>query len=119
MENTKINNLLNELEQLKPNLHGKDFLLTWENSVDNLKAVMIVAEIIVLRKSVPTAPVAINAVEMADAATRSGTMIAINCKSGAASRHFSPSSQGTKSLATPAIAQRIPVVIASSKDRLL
>ena len=45
MENTKINNLLNELEQLKPNLHGKDFLLTWENSVDNLKAVMIVAEI--------------------------------------------------------------------------
>ncbi|PKN78117.1 MAG: knotted carbamoyltransferase YgeW [Candidatus Cloacimonetes bacterium HGW-Cloacimonetes-1] len=45
MENNRINTLLNELEQLKPNLYGKDFLLTWENSVDNLKAVMIVAEI--------------------------------------------------------------------------
>lgn len=40
--------LIAELEALKPNLHGKDFLLTWENSVDNLKAVMLVAEILQL-----------------------------------------------------------------------
>jgi len=40
--------LIAELEALKPKLHGKDFLLTWENSVDNLKAVMLVAEILQL-----------------------------------------------------------------------
>jgi len=39
---------LNELAQLKTDLYGKDFLLTWENSVDNLKAVMLVAEIMQL-----------------------------------------------------------------------
>ncbi len=49
MQNTdKIKTLINELEALQPNLHGKDFLLTWENSVDNLKAVMLVAEILQL-----------------------------------------------------------------------
>lgn len=40
--------LIKELEALKPALYGKDFLLTWENSVDNLKAVMLVAEILQL-----------------------------------------------------------------------
>jgi len=44
----KVKALINELEALQQNLHGKDFLLTWENSVDNLKAVMLVAEILQL-----------------------------------------------------------------------
>jgi knotted carbamoyltransferase YgeW len=44
----EITKRLIELERLKPNLYGKDFLLTWENSVDNLKAVMLVAEILQL-----------------------------------------------------------------------
>ncbi|MBW6514645.1 MAG: knotted carbamoyltransferase YgeW [Candidatus Syntrophosphaera sp.] len=39
---------LKELETLKTNTHGRDFLLTWENSVANLKAVMLVAEILQL-----------------------------------------------------------------------
>ncbi|MCK9434273.1 MAG: knotted carbamoyltransferase YgeW, partial [Candidatus Cloacimonetes bacterium] len=42
----KIKERLQELEKLKTDLFGKDFLLTWENSVDNLKAVMLVAEIL-------------------------------------------------------------------------
>ena len=42
----KINTLLSELETLKPDLWGKDFLLTWENSLDTLKAVMLTAEIL-------------------------------------------------------------------------
>ncbi|NLM90340.1 MAG: knotted carbamoyltransferase YgeW, partial [Candidatus Cloacimonetes bacterium] len=42
----KINTLINELETLKPDLFGKDFLLTWDNSLDSLKAVMLVAEIL-------------------------------------------------------------------------
>ena len=33
----KINTLINELETLKPDLFGKDFLLTWDNSLDSLK----------------------------------------------------------------------------------
>jgi len=37
---------LRELESLKTDLYGRDFLLTWENSQDNLKAVMLVAEIL-------------------------------------------------------------------------
>lgn len=41
----KVENLLKELASLKTGLYGKDFLLTWENSLDNLKAVMLVAEI--------------------------------------------------------------------------
>ena len=44
----KINSRLRELEALKTDTFGKDFLLTWENSVDNLKAVMLVAEILQL-----------------------------------------------------------------------
>jgi knotted carbamoyltransferase YgeW len=40
--------LLKELEALKTSTYGKDFLLTWENSMDNLKAVMLVAEILQL-----------------------------------------------------------------------
>jgi knotted carbamoyltransferase YgeW len=43
--NDKIKQLLSELAQLKTDLYGKDFLLTWENSTDNLKSVMLVAEI--------------------------------------------------------------------------
>lgn len=42
----QIQQRLQELENLSTNLFGKDFLLTWENSVDNLKAVMLVAEIL-------------------------------------------------------------------------
>lgn len=44
----KIKALLMELEGLKTDNYGKDFLLTWENSQDNLKAVMTVAEILQL-----------------------------------------------------------------------
>lgn len=44
----QINSRLSELETLKTDAFGKDFLLTWENSVDNLKAVMLVAEILQL-----------------------------------------------------------------------
>lgn len=43
-----ITNKLNELQALKTDAYGRDFLLTWENSVDNLKAVMLVAEILQL-----------------------------------------------------------------------
>lgn len=41
----KVETMLKELSGLKTDLFGKDFLLTWENSLDNLKAVMLVAEI--------------------------------------------------------------------------
>ncbi|HRR97085.1 MAG TPA: knotted carbamoyltransferase YgeW [Candidatus Syntrophosphaera sp.] len=41
-----IKSRLFELEKLQPELYGKDFLLTWENSLDNLKAIMAVAEIL-------------------------------------------------------------------------
>ncbi|MCB5260756.1 MAG: knotted carbamoyltransferase YgeW [Candidatus Cloacimonetes bacterium] len=44
----EITKRLQELENISSSLHGKDFLLTWENSVDNLKAVMLVAEILQL-----------------------------------------------------------------------
>ncbi len=43
-----IKNRLQELESLKPQRFGKDFLLTWEHSQDDLKAVMLVAEILQL-----------------------------------------------------------------------
>lgn len=43
---TEFNKRLQELESLTPELFGKDFLLTWENSLDNLKAVMLVAEML-------------------------------------------------------------------------
>ena len=46
--NELIKHKLAELAQLKTDLYGKDFLLTWENSLDNLKAVMLVAEILQL-----------------------------------------------------------------------
>ncbi len=41
-----IKSRLLELEKLQTELYGKDFLLTWENSLDNLKAIMAVAEIL-------------------------------------------------------------------------
>lgn len=44
----EITKRLQELENISSSLYGKDFLLTWENSVDNLKAVMLVAEILQL-----------------------------------------------------------------------
>jgi knotted carbamoyltransferase YgeW len=37
---------LTELKQLKPEMFGKDFLLTWEKSMDDIKATLLVAEII-------------------------------------------------------------------------
>jgi knotted carbamoyltransferase YgeW len=42
----QIESRLRELEALKTDLYGRDFLLTWENSQDNLKAVMLVADIL-------------------------------------------------------------------------
>lgn len=49
MNNTNaIKTRLQELESLSPKRFGKDFLLTWENSLDDLKAVMLVAEILQL-----------------------------------------------------------------------
>jgi knotted carbamoyltransferase YgeW len=42
----EFNKRLQELESLAPDSFGKDFLLTWENSLDNLKAVMLVAEML-------------------------------------------------------------------------
>ena len=39
---------IQELEALATDTFGKDFLLSWENSLDNLKAVMLVAEILQL-----------------------------------------------------------------------
>lgn len=44
--NDKILKLIEELKTLKPDMFGKDFLLTWEKSMDDIKATLIVAEII-------------------------------------------------------------------------
>jgi knotted carbamoyltransferase YgeW len=41
-----IKSLLDQLASLKQNLHGKDFLLTWDKSPDDLKAIMLAAEIL-------------------------------------------------------------------------
>ncbi len=41
-----LNSRLEELATLTTTTYGKDFLLTWENSLDNLKAVMLVAEVL-------------------------------------------------------------------------
>ncbi len=39
---------LNELEDLKINMFQEDFLLTWEKSEDEIKATLVVAEILKL-----------------------------------------------------------------------
>ncbi|MCF7868161.1 MAG: knotted carbamoyltransferase YgeW [Candidatus Cloacimonetes bacterium] len=44
--NNLITKKLTELKQLKPDMFGKDFLLTWEKSLDDIKATVLVAEII-------------------------------------------------------------------------
>ncbi len=44
--NEIIINKIKELKQLKPEMFGKDFLLTWEKSMDDIKATLLVAEII-------------------------------------------------------------------------
>jgi len=41
-----INELIQQLAELKHNLHGKDFLLTWDKTEAELKAVMLAAEIL-------------------------------------------------------------------------
>ncbi len=41
---SELKNLLKELEGLNADLHGKDFLLTWDKSEAELKAVLLVAE---------------------------------------------------------------------------
>ncbi len=46
--NQAIESRLEELAGLSPDRFGKDFLLTWENSLDNLKTVMLVAQILQL-----------------------------------------------------------------------
>lgn len=43
--NETINKKLAELKQLKPEMFGKDFLLTWEKSLDEIKATLLVTEI--------------------------------------------------------------------------
>jgi len=42
----KIRPLLKQLDHLKTNLHQKDFLLTWEQSADDLRAVLLAAEVL-------------------------------------------------------------------------
>ncbi len=42
----KIKKKIEELKKLKPEMFGKDFLLTWEKSLDDIKATVLVAEII-------------------------------------------------------------------------
>jgi knotted carbamoyltransferase YgeW len=44
--NEKIKQKIDELKKLKPEMFGKDFLLTWEKSMDDIKATLLVAEII-------------------------------------------------------------------------
>lgn len=44
--NSRIVKLIEELKTLKPNMFNKDFLLTWEKSMDDIKATLLVAEII-------------------------------------------------------------------------
>jgi knotted carbamoyltransferase YgeW len=44
----QIKNRLKELQALDTDIFGRDFLLTWENSLDNLKTVMLVTEILQL-----------------------------------------------------------------------
>ena len=41
-----INELIQQLSEIRHNLHGKDFLLTWDKTKDELKAVMLTAEIL-------------------------------------------------------------------------
>ena len=41
-----IKNKIKELEQLNQKMFGKDFLLTWEKSVDEIKSTLLVAEIL-------------------------------------------------------------------------
>ena len=41
-----INQKLDELSKLKPDMFNKDFLLTWEKSDDDLKATLLVAEVL-------------------------------------------------------------------------
>lgn len=44
--NKEISSLINQLAALKHNLHGNDFLLTWDKTEEELKAVMLTAEIL-------------------------------------------------------------------------
>ena len=39
-----VNELIKDINHLNSNLHDKDFLLTWEQSPDELKQVLDVAE---------------------------------------------------------------------------
>ncbi len=42
----KIKNLINEIKKYKSSLYGKDFLLTWDKTADELNVVLLVAEIL-------------------------------------------------------------------------
>lgn len=42
----KINNLIAEIRNYKTSMFGKDFLLTWEKSVDELKQILAIAELL-------------------------------------------------------------------------
>ena len=44
MSTDKINAYIDALEKLKPDMYNKDFLLTWEQPEDNLKAIVFLAQ---------------------------------------------------------------------------
>ena len=46
MDTTKIEGLITHLAELRTGLYNKDFLLTWRQSADDLRAVLLVAEIL-------------------------------------------------------------------------
>jgi len=46
MTRTQMQSALNALNKLKVGMYGKDFLLTWDRSLDELKAVLTVADIL-------------------------------------------------------------------------
>jgi len=44
MNNSQFEKLLDKIDSLESRLHGKDFLLTWEKSMDDLKEILFVAD---------------------------------------------------------------------------
>ena len=46
MEDLVFDEKLTELENLRVNLHNRDFLLTWEHSLDEIRAVLLAAKIL-------------------------------------------------------------------------
>ena len=44
MKTAEFNRVLGLLRKRQPGLHGKDFLLTWDKSAEQLEAVLLAAE---------------------------------------------------------------------------